>query len=122
MKIEVEREDLRTVLQTVDNRSTTTPEFARLTAACRRPKLHVEARRWFQKTYGNTYHSIRIYVNDEQVHHNPCNYGYGDQWLQTAIEWLHENGYCDKVFGTQYFREELGGTYSVADVDRRKDL
>jgi hypothetical protein len=49
-------------------------------------------------------------------------YGYGDQYLQTAVDWLRTNGYPDAEYGTQYLREVLGGTYSVADVARERDL
>lgn len=85
-------------------------------------KLHISARRWFQKTYGNTYHSVCIYVDSQLVHRVPFAYGYGEQWLQTAIDWLRLNGFPDAEYGTLYLRETLGGTYEVADVQRKKDL
>ena len=94
--------------------------------------LHIEGRRWFQRTYGNTYHSVRIFKDGEMIAHLPFQYGYGDQFLQTAWEWLGKNGYPElletyengawKNYGTQYPREVLKGTYSVIDVDRKKDL
>lgn len=105
--------------------------------------LHIEGRRWFQRTFGNTYHSVRIWINGEQVVCLPFQYGYGEQFLQTALDWLREQGKipdvcqcCDKAraghndaahgflphYGTQYLREQLGGTYSVIDVERKKDL
>lgn len=94
--------------------------------------LHIEARRWFQKTYGNTYHSVAIYKDGQQLVYLPYQYGYGEQWLQTAWEWLGHNGYPEllernangsyKNYGTQYLREVLKGTYSVVDVQRKRDL
>lgn len=94
--------------------------------------LHIEGRRWFQKTYGNTYHSVRIWKDGKQVAYLPFQYGYGEQWLQTAWEWLGENGMPEllekhdngfwKNYGTRYLREVLGGTYSVIDVERKKEL
>ena len=94
--------------------------------------LHIEGRRWFQKTYGNTYHSVRIWIDGNQVACLPYQYGYGEQFLQTAWEWLGHNGFpellekhdngCWKNYGTQYLREVLHGTYSVVDVSRQKDL
>ena len=84
--------------------------------------LHISARRWFQKTYGNTYHSVNIYIDGQMVHRVPFAYGYGEQWLQTAIDWLRLNGYPDAEYGTLYLRETLGGTYEVADVSRKGDL
>lgn len=84
--------------------------------------LHIEGRRWFQRTYGNTYHSVRIYRNGESVVYLPFAYGYGDGFLQTAVEWLRANGYPDAQYGTRYLRETLNGTYCVIDVSRKKDL
>ena len=94
--------------------------------------LHIEGRRWFQRTYGNTYHSVRIFKDGEQVAYLPFQYGYGEQFLQTAWEWLGANGMPElleknkngsyKHYGTQYLRVVLGGTYSVIDVTRKGDL
>ena len=28
---------------------------------------HIEGRRWFQRTHGNTYHSVRIFHAGEQI-------------------------------------------------------
>lgn len=93
--------------------------------------LHIEGRRWFSKD-GNTYHSVRIFRNGEQVAYVPYEYGYGEGFLQTAWAWLGANGMpellekhangCFKNYGTQYLRETLYGTYSVIDVSRKRDL
>jgi len=86
--------------------------------------LHIEGRRWFQRTYGNTYHSVKIWIDGEQVANLPYQYGYGDSFLQTALDWLKANGKvpANAEYGTRYLREELGGTYSCIDVSRQKDL
>jgi hypothetical protein len=86
--------------------------------------IHIEGRRWFQKAYSNTYHSVRIWIDGEQVATLPYQYGYGDGFLQTAIDWLKANNHvpASAEYGTRYLREELGGTYSVIDVSRKKDL
>jgi hypothetical protein len=85
--------------------------------------LHIEGRRWFQRTYGNTYHSVRIYQDGKMLACLPFSYGYGDQFLQTAWDWLNQNGYILPAHAsTQYLREVMRGTYSVIDVQRKKDL
>ncbi len=86
--------------------------------------LHIEGRRWFQRTYGNTYHSVRIWIDGKHVAFLPYQYGYGEQWLQTALDWLRANNWIPQGqnYGTMYLRETLGGTYSVIDVDRQKEL
>lgn len=84
--------------------------------------LHITARRWFQRTYGNTYHSVQIFIDGKEVVYIPFQYGYGEQWLQTAVQWMRANGYPSMEYGTRYLREEMGGTYDVTDVQRKKDL
>ena len=94
--------------------------------------IHIEGRRWFQKTYGNTYHSVRIFADGKQIAFIPFEYGYGDGFLQTAFTWLGNNGMPElleensngslKNYGTQYLREVMNGTYSVIDVERKRDL
>jgi hypothetical protein len=92
--------------------------------------LHIEGRRWFQRGPGNTYNSVRIFANNERIAHLPFQYGYGDHFLDIALDWLEENGYIQreeysnhsKAYGTRFLREGLGGTYSVTDVQRKKDL
>ena len=90
-------------------------------------------RRWFQKTYGNTYFSTVIYVNGEHVHTLEKEYGYGDQWQYAAQEWLFENGYLDDVKRAAYggltpnlrmYCEDKGIEYvsGVCDVERERDL
>ena len=86
---------------------------------------HIEGRRWFQRTYGNTYHSVHIYKDGTLAVSIPMQYGYGDQFLQTAWEWLQKIGAIpatEHYGGTRYLRETLGASYSVSDVARQKDL
>jgi len=52
----------------------------------------IDGRRWFQKTYGNTYHSVTVTV-DGQTFSSGIHYGYGDQYRQTALELLQKHGY-----------------------------
>jgi hypothetical protein len=86
--------------------------------------LHIEGRRWFQRGPGNTYHSVRIFKDGQQIAFLPYQYGYGDQFLQTALDWLKANKHVPEnaQYGTLYLRETLGGTYSVIDVTRKSDL
>ena len=104
--------------------------------------LHIEGRRWFQRTYGNTYHTVYIYSDGECVYSSPKEYGYDYQYITTALEWLrdspdamqyitpdqrdeldvrHNNG-CYKWHGTQALRELLGASHSCIDVPRERDL
>ena len=88
--------------------------------------IRIDCRRWFQKTYGNTYHSVRIYHNGELLAHNPFQYGYGDQCLQTAFDLLRAlNVYSDLRFDWggyvdfNQFREDVRYNHTITDGLKR---
>jgi hypothetical protein len=94
--------------------------------------ITIVGRKWFDRVNGNTYHSVRAYVDGELSFEEPYTYGYGDQYRWTALAGLIENGhfadierynsgiteslsrYCDK-HGIKLIDE-------VATVSRKKDL
>jgi len=45
---------------------------------------------WFDKLNGNSYHSCTICIGDKLVY-IPMQYGYGEQWKQTVMQWLIDN-------------------------------
>jgi hypothetical protein len=99
-------------------------------------RIEIYGRRWFQRTYGNTYHSVRAVVDGKQVGYCPFAYGYGDQYLQTAHALLQEAGVYPKTgemlksgaqadytqFLTDMREHRERFTVSVMDVDRKRDL
>ena len=89
----------------------------------------IDARRWFDKTWGNTYHSVTVTVKHARkadlVLRCDFAYGYGEQYLQTAHEMLHQAGY----FGPDYsdfrgaMRNDRKKFYvTCTDVARKKEL
>jgi hypothetical protein len=94
-----------------------------------RPKLpkqiEIHGRRWFQKTFGNTYHSVVITVDGRDEIDSGVHYGYGEQYMQTAAEILVEHGYLPPI-GTALWRycqkNGIRLAYDVVDVKRKKDL
>lgn len=89
--------------------------------------IRIEGRRWFQRAYGNTYHSVRIRVDGEVVATvGPC-YGYGDQYETTACVWLAKNR-PDLTGGApgadKWALRKLGHRVEpeCTDVPRRRDL
>jgi|ERR1051325_1424784 hypothetical protein len=91
-------------------------------------EITIIGKRWFQKTYGNTYHSVRILVNGEEVAFNPFTYGYENHYLQTAGTMLQELYDLPNSIDTQYFHvyrlQDAGMKLNVqvSDVERKKDL
>lgn len=87
----------------------------------------IKARRWFQKTYGNTYHSCEVFKNGESLGRMPFTYGYSTQYEQTALKILKTSGEIKK----EEFRclwhwiESIGQEniyIDLQDVQRKKDL
>jgi len=89
------------------------------------PTIEVYGRRWFQKTYGNTYNSVRIYVDGVEVANLPFNYGYGDHYRTIALEELVKLNILPKgidKLGGYELREKYNIKYHVEDVDRKREL
>lgn len=93
----------------------------------------IVGKRWFQRTYGNTYHSVSVEVDGELIEYRPFQYGYGEQYLQTACEVLQAAGYypgnaCSSGDpGWSAFRKDMRenkGKFTIVcvDVERKKDL
>lgn len=84
-------------------------------------------RRWFDKTYGNTYHTAEIWVDGERVGKTEVAYGYGDQYITSGVEYLQEHDYLWSRDLHPYWRtirEEMGLAFDtpVVDVQRKGDL
>lgn len=99
--------------------------------------IHVNAKRWFQKTYGNTYHSVEVFERGKnKVFKVPFVYGYGEHYKVTASKLISENfPEVLKILGDDaklslnYWRnlEKLEQNdiiiiFNVNDVNRKKDL
>jgi hypothetical protein len=90
--------------------------------------IHIDGRRWFQSTYGNTYCAVKVYINGEHVVTTDWTYGYGDYYIQLAGEHLlklkllklekHSNG-CTESLWQHCADKKIKYTYDVADVLKR---
>lgn len=93
--------------------------------------ITVLGRRWFDRRHGNTYFSAQILVNGAAVHRIDYEYGYGDQYLQEAFEWLDKRGHTSRE-RYSYGGSELPRMYcerkgidfhaEASDVSRKRDL
>lgn len=85
----------------------------------------VLGRRWFQRTNGNTYHSVNVYVDGALIDRVPFTYGYGSHFEQTACDVLCKHGYLPSHTYplAPYCREHnIECVVDVANVSRKKDL
>lgn len=114
------------------NQNLHTVDFSDMAKELKIAGFYIKARRWFQSSYGNTYHSVYCHavMSDGSlgpvVASNGYAYGYGDHYLVTACEALTEAGYLDTTNGYALsghtVREALNIEHSVSDVKRKKDL
>lgn len=86
--------------------------------------ITIIAKRWFQKSYGNTYHSVRVLKDGEEIGHAPFSYGYDEQYLQTAHEILKARDLAPEDYHEfrRATRDAARFTVVCVDVDREKDL
>lgn len=85
--------------------------------------ITVLGRRWFEKTNGNTYHSVKVCINGNEIGYEPFNYGYGSQYLQTAVELVNEKLDTKIEFPLWKLKEKgINLIENVVDVPRKKDL
>lgn len=93
----------------------------------------VLGRRWFRRSYSNTYTSVEVYVDGKLSARIGPTSGYGDYYLQLAGEVLHDTGQLQpapEVYrnggreGLRSWADRAGValSYSVTDVARERDL
>jgi hypothetical protein len=83
-------------------------------------KFICNAVKWFDKVNGNTYHSVRVTrCKDGKtiVPSTPYQYGYGDQYRQTALELMHKNGWLRNNKNWKFEKYPSGCT-SLGEYDR----
>ena len=85
--------------------------------------LRIYGRRWFQKSYGNTYHTTRVVVNGEELK-SEITYGYEEHYKETARQLLDANGYEVPQNPLEFnrFLNSKGFKATAVDVDRKRDL
>lgn len=89
--------------------------------------IKITVKRWFQRSYGNTYHSCLVEkcsgtgteYKKELIGYEPFTYGYGSHYINTAAEILGitENELRQDIW-------ENGDKYCIFEMDikRKKDL
>lgn len=93
-------------------------------------RIIIEGKRWFRRSCGNTYHSVRITLTPykgEQVRFlSGIHYGYDDHYRQTAAAILIKAGYFhdwnDFVDQTRDTKTRAKFYFTVSDVPRERDL
>lgn len=60
--------------------------------------MFIECREWFDKTYGNSYFSARIWINGKWKITLPFQYGYGDHFKSVAVRALVAEGFIPEQY------------------------
>lgn len=94
--------------------------------------ITITGRRWFQKSYGNTYCTAEIWVDDKHIVKTEPQYGYDDHFKTIAMDELvklgiitdregYSNGSHEAI---RFYCERKGIALHVNcyDVRREKDL
>ena len=78
-------------------------------------KYVIEGRKWFDKVNGNTYHSVRITrCSDGKQLVEPMQYGYGDDYCQTALAAMDKAGWLPKKYkGKESYLFERENNYPI---------
>lgn len=104
-----------------------TEEFAPFESFCNTEflkqieELKIVGKRWFQQSYGNTYHTTTVIVNGEEFK-SDVTYGYGNHYITTAAELLKANGYDIPNDNGEAYAMMIKFSHNVTDVKRKKDL
>lgn len=72
--------------------------------------IFIEGRLWVDKVYGNTYFSNRVWINGKVAFEMPVKYGYGLQYVYSALREMHALDYFagDEVPSPATVRDEMG--------------
>ena len=90
--------------------------------------IEISGRRWFQRTYGNTYNSffVRVRFNDgsEWTASGGREYGYGSYYEERAIQAMRDAGIIGENVGLWELRDKqkVFVVNNVCDVKRERDL
>ena len=91
--------------------------------------ITVIGKRWFDRINGNTYHSVKVYTDNELLDSIDCKYGYGDHYIQSATELLVKHDIISIMESRDYIplwkfcnENDIKLLTDVTDVKRKKDL
>ena len=89
--------------------------------------VYIYGKTWFQRSYGNTYHITKVYVNDKVIGISEKSYGYGEQYIQTGMDILWQNytpPYKWKLSNPAWMLKNFGIKYEYeeTEVSRERDL
>lgn len=87
--------------------------------------VFIHGKTWFDKSYGNSYFSARVFVDGNEVARLPFQYGYGDHYIEMAQKKLGELGLLTNSRMTSLRRvleQDAAVLYTVLEQSRKRDV
>lgn len=94
--------------------------------------IHISGKRWFRKSAGNTYSSVRLYITymnrETDTLYHPRTGGYGDYYNQLALDLFRDKFEIPRdrsqpAYLSSFLRDlKIPYSIEVTDVSREKDL
>lgn len=84
--------------------------------------LFISGRIWFDKTGGNSYHSVSIEANGKWLFDIGLTYGYGDMYLDTALKALKKFGLINEEVNHLFRLREVIDLYTTSKQTLKKEL
>lgn len=84
--------------------------------------LFISGRLWFDKSGGNTYHAVSISANGKWLFDIGRTYGYEDQYLNTALEYLKKFGLVSQEVRSVFDLRETVDLYTAFRYTLKKEL
>jgi hypothetical protein len=72
--------------------------------------IFIEAKEWFDKTYGNSYFAARIEIDGQEVARLPFQYGYESMFEHVSLKWLQAQGLVSDDVRNLWQLREMGVT------------
>jgi hypothetical protein len=89
-------------------------------------KIIIRGRRWFQKSAGNTYHSVTVTMPDGTELNSGIHYGYDSAYTQTATAMIYKQLGEEKtgsdINAFYNLRQRFEIDYTADNVTRKRDL
>lgn len=84
--------------------------------------LNIRGRLWFDKSGGNSYHSVSIEANGKWLFDIGMTYGYGDAYLDTALKALKKFGLIDEGVNHLFRLRDTVDLYTGSQYTLKKEL
>jgi hypothetical protein len=84
--------------------------------------VFIESRQWFDKTYGNSYFSNRVWIDGKVAFVTGIAYGYDTQYIWDALSELYNRGYTNDSYSLHGLRKSGVDVYASYTYGKKSEL